>query len=292
MKNLVTIFFVSLSLFGCSKRDLDLSKQEAKLSVSFHWSKLPSWDTPSDSMKLYFYGEDGRVFIKNATSAGFTGTIPPQKYNVIAVNTDTKGLEYRNLDNYLNACAVSKTSQVQSVQNRMGSYIGQPERVYGASMGEISILKGQNHNLVLTPEEYSKKANIKFVFSGDVNSVQSCAAEISGLSRGYKLHSGELLSGEEDNASLIIDNINVSDFELSAFFFGVAPNINDSKLSLNFTFSNGYTKDLHLDTSDAFKNVEIAIKLTVYIDVFREAEGGFSARITSWVVTNDNVILK
>ena len=292
MKNLLTIFFVSLSLFGCSKRDLNLSKQEAKLSVSFHWSRLPLWDTPSDSMKLYFYGEDGRVFIKNATSSGFTGTIPPQKYNVIAVNTDTKGLEFRNLDNYLNASAVSATSQVQSAQNRIGSYIGQPERVYGASMSEISFLKGQNHNLVLTPEEYSKKANIKFVFTGDVNSVQSCTAQISGLSRGIKLHSGELLSGEEDIVSLLVDNIDVSDFEISAFFFGVSPDINDSKLSLNFTFSNGYTKDLHLNTSDTFKNVEIAIKLTVYIDVFREAEGGFSARITSWVVKDDNVILK
>ena len=286
------MFLFTLLSFGCTKRPLDLSKQEAKISVSFQWDKLPSWDTPSDSMKLYFYGEDGNIYIKDATSDGFTGTIPPQTYNILAVNKDSKRVIYNNLDNYLTASAVSASKQSSFSHTKSDSFFWQPERVYVASISNFSIINGQKQSLILTPEEYAKKATIKFVFSGDINSVESCRAVISDLSIRFKLHNGELFTDKENLYSIIKDSLNVSNFELSAFFFGVAPNNNTSKLILNFTFTNGYNKEITIDASSAFKNVVIAVNVTVYIDVFKEAEGGFSARIKSWVVTDDNVILK
>lgn len=290
VKRYLIMLLFSLLSFGCTKRELSTSMQEVKISVSFSWNKLPSWDTPSDSMKLYFYGEDGSIFIKDATSAGFTGTILPQKYHIIALNTDAIGLIHENLDNYLTARAVS-ISQQPSFSNTVLN-LSQPERVYVAALDNISIINGQSQHLVLTPEEYSKKATFKFVFSGEVNSIQSCRAEISGLSRGIKLHNGELLTNDEDLGSLIVKEINLSDYELSTFIFGVEPKNENSKLTLNFTFTDGFTKDLVFDVSNFFKNGAIAVNVIIYVEVFKETEGGFNVRIKSWIVTDENIVLK
>ena len=284
------MFLFSLLSFGCTKRPLDLSKQEAKISVSFQWGKLPSWDTPSDSMKLYFYGEDGNIYIKDATSDGFAGTIPPQTYNILAVNTDSKGVEYKDLDNYHIARVISKSEPPSITQPEAG--LCPPERVYATSLGNVIITNEQEQHLFLSPEEYSKKAIIKFVLSGDISLIQTCQAEISGLSSGFKLYNGELFNNDEYPTNLIIDNVNTSEFELSTSFFGVAPSYNDSKLTLSLIFSDGHKKTLDIDASDVFKNIALAVKVSIYIDVFKEAEGSFNARIKSWIVTNENIILK
>ncbi|MBP1631145.1 MAG: hypothetical protein H6Q15_2038 [Bacteroidetes bacterium] len=284
------MFLFSLLSFGCTKRPLDLSKQDAKISVSFQWDKLPSWDTPSDSMKLYFYGEDGNIYIKEATSEGFSGTIPPQTYNILAVNTDSKGVEYKDLDNYNIAKVVLKS--LSSLIPQSEKSLCPPERVYAVSLGNVTITNEQEQHLFLTPEEYSKKATIRLFLSGDVNSIQTCQTEISGLSNGIRLHNKELIKYEEYPNKLIIDNVNTSELELSTSFFGVAPDYSESKLALNLIFSDGYKKTLYVDASDAFKNVVLAVKVSIYIDVFKETEGSFNAKIKSWIVTNENIILK
>ncbi len=287
MKKFFAILLLTTLFVGCTKRAFDESEKMAKVTVSFQWSKLPNWDSPSDSMKLYFYGEDGRVFIKNATSKGFSGMLPAQNYDILAFNTDTKGMVYRNLEDYLTACAIAAPAETKA-----GDIIVQPERVYGISLGNVTFEPDLSQSFVLSPVEYSKKANIKFNFSGEVSSIKNCQVRLTGISKGLTLHNGELLSGKADAASLIVDNVNSSDFDVSVNLFGIASENNDSELTLNFTFEDNTTKDVKVDVSDALKNVIVGVNVTVFVDILKEAEGGFNAKLKSWVSTTENIGLK
>lgn len=286
MKRLLTIFSLTLLLFGCIKRPLDQVNPDSKINVIFQWQKLNTGDPISESMKLYFYGEDGRIFCKDANSKGFSGTLPAQKYNVIAINTDAKGVVYENLDDYLTASVVAS-----AVKTKSSEIVEQPERVYGASVGDIIIIGGQSSNLVLEPIKYSKTINNKFVISGDVSELEKCQVFLSGLSRGFLLHNSELLTGEADSASVIIDDIKKDNFSTSFNVFGIFPNANNI-LKLNFAFNNGSNESIDINVSEVLKKVEVAINITVYVDIVREAEGGFRARLKSWISNSEEIELE
>jgi len=286
MKRFLTIFSLTLILFGCIKRPLDQVNPDSKINVIFQWQKLNTGDSISESMKLYFYGEDGRIFCKNANSKGFSGTLPAQKYNIIALNTDSKGVVYKNLDDYLTASVIAS-----SVQTKSNEIIEQPERVYGASVGDLIFIGGQSSNLVLAPMKYSKRINNKFVISGDVSELEKCQVFLSGLSRGFLLHNSELLTGEDDRASIIIDDIIKNNFSISFNIFGIFPNATNI-LKLNFAFSSGLNESIDINVSDVLKKVDIVINITVYVDIVRDAEGGFRARLKSWISNSEELELE
>jgi hypothetical protein len=288
LKNIKYIsIIIIISLLSCSKRGLITPADDilSSVEVIFDWSNYPAWEEPLDSVTIYFYGEDGRVFHKTGDTKEFKWELPVQRYKVIAINRLASGVLYGNLDNFERANAMAHLT------TKSESYVEQHRRVIFASFQNLTVLANGSSVLTLEPRLLSKKIEYKIIFSGDPKLITNCTAIINGVIKGVYLSNGEYIVNDNYCGKLSTEFNDENRYFAEIYVFGINANIKDN-IALFFKYNNGTEQILDIDISEAFKDFVVTKKITLYIDITLATEGNFSAKLKSWVATEEEINLE
>ncbi|MHC1780898.1 MAG: DUF5119 domain-containing protein [Bacteroidales bacterium] len=288
MKNIKFIILCLLiSLASCSKRGLNRESDDiyASVDINLDWSNLPSWEEPIDSVTLYFYGEDGRVFYKTGPSNGFQWILPVQKYRVILYNKFAIGASYRNLDQY------EKANVMAQLSTKAAPILTQHRRVICDSHENLTIVAFGNTVLSLRPKLLSKKIEYKIIFSGNYASVTGCTAIFSGIVEGAYLYNGEYINSSSEFGQIVTELNSENEYSVEIFVFGMNQSLKDN-VTLLFRYKNGSDQKLDIDVSEAFKDFTTTKKVTLYVDITLATEGIINAKLKSWVASEEEVNLE
>lgn len=288
MKNIKFIVLCLLVFFAsCSKRGLNRESDDiyASVDINIDWSNLPDWEEPIDSVTLYFYGEDGRVFFKTGTAKGFQWLLPVQKYRVILYNKLAPGVIYRNMDQY------EKANVTAQLSVKAGPVIMQHRRVIYDSYNNLTIIAYGNSLLSLRPKLLSKKIEYKVIFSGNYASVTGCTAIFNGIVEGAYLHNGEYLNSSSGYGQIVTELNSENGYSAEIFVFGMNQSVKDN-VTLFFKYKNGSDQKLDIDVSEAFKEFTTTKKVTLYVDITLATEGVINAKLKSWVASEEEIDLE
>ncbi len=287
MKNIKYISLIIISFYSCSKRELIRPVDDilSSVEINFDWSNYPEWEEPIDSLTLYFYGEDGRVFHKTTDNKEFKWVLPIQRYKVMVINRFAQGVLYGSLDNFEKANATAYTSIKSS------SYIEQHRRVIFASFQNLTVLANGSSVLTLQPKLLSKKIEYKIIFSGDPNLITNCTAIFNGVVKGVYLSNGEYIINNNYCGKVVTELNKQNGYFVDIYVFGINSGLKDN-VTLFFNYNNGTEQILDIDVSEAFKEFVVTKKITLYIDITLATEGDFSARLKSWVATEEEIDLE
>jgi hypothetical protein len=289
MKNSAINKLIQLILLGvftfttsCTRRDLELPSEEGAVNITFDWANLYPGEVMPSGMKIYFYGSNGSVITRDCSGSGYSGTLPPDTYNVLVYNTGSSNVNYGSLDSYANA-SVSALSATKS------SYISQPSYAYGVGLPDFTVFSGRTATTTMKPLAFVKKAKIKIGFTGNMSAVSSCNCAIDGLADAVKIATGEV-QGITSAVSFTPAAI-PGGYESAISFFGrTSAASNNISIVLNFT--GGGSQTVNVDISSALSKLSstvIAVDINLTIDVTGSVTAGFSATLKDWSAVNRDV---
>ena len=274
-------------LVSCSKRDLNRNSNDiySNVDIKFDWTQIPDWEDPIDSVTVFFYGEDGRVFHKTGSCNGFSWILPVQKYKVIGYNKYASGVTYSYLENY------EKAKVMADLLVKAPASIMQHRRVIFDSNINLTLLANGSTVLLMNPKLLSKKIEYRVIFSGNYNIVKGCTATFNGVIEGVYLHNGEYINSSPEFGKLTAELDKTNEYTVEIFVFGLNSNVKDN-VSLLFKYENGSNQILDIDISEAFKEFTSTKKITLYVDITLATEGDLNAKLKSWVATEEEIKLE
>lgn len=280
---LLMLFTIFVASNGCTRRKLDTPSGLGVVNISFDWKSLLAGESIPSGMKLYFYGSNGTVIIKDCIGAGFHGTLPYGTYQVLAYNTDATGVAYRNLDSYAGA-------QVYTPSYTKATYISQPSHVYGIGLGSLSVLSDQIINQIMTPVAFVKKAVIKFIITGQRSAVVSTRITLDGIAQTVSIADGTFQSGA--GTLSFIPEVTATGFESTVTFFGKEPTT-ANLLTVDVNFTGGGSQTILVDlTSKLTGVIPNNIVITANIEITGSVSGGFQATLNDWSVKNRDITVE
>lgn len=273
-----------LALGSCTRRDLEAPLEDAQVNISFDWSLLSKGDNQPSAMKLYFYGSNGSLIIKDATAEGFKGEIPVDTYQVLVYNTDAIRVDYINMDSYLGAKAYTPTST-------KATYLSQPLFSYGTGLEAFTVLPYGTSSATMKPLPFVKKSTIRLTLTGNVSAVASCDCSLSGIAQSLQIATGAL---QGDEGSISFSPVaNATGYESTISFFGRTKS-STNMLGVVLYFKAGGSQVLSVDITSALSKVDIYnpwIEIKLNIEVTGSAEGVFQATLKDWIVENKEIIV-
>ncbi len=252
-----------LSVFpgGCTRRDLEEVQPAGNVTLTFNWQNLETGDELPTGMQLYFYPASGSPLMREATSSGFSGSLPPGTYQVLAYNTDGKHVEQRNLTSY-------EAAEVYApVYTRASSYLQQPSHCYGVGLGTLTVLNGDSASATMVPRNFVRQAVVRVDAGGYADQISECSGSLSGFSTGAYISSGELV--DEDGQLFFDTQKENTVFSTGVSFFGKDPG-EKNILHVDLRMTAGSTQFISVDITDNLKNVntvEVDIEIDVAIEV-------------------------
>lgn len=246
------------SLWGCTRRELEEeSSSVGSVTLNFNWMNLETADELPTGMQLYFYSSEGTILTREATSSGFTGTLPSGTYQVLAYNSDGKNVTQRNLSSYEGAEVYAP------VYTRSSSYLYQPSHCYGVGLGLFTVVSGDSSSATMIPRNFVRHAVIKVEAGSYADQISSCSGILSGFSTGAYISSGELV---DEAGKLYFDTEKASTaFTGGVSFFGKDPE-EQNILHIDLQMASGSEQFLNVDITDRLKDVNTAL-VDIQIDV-------------------------
>ncbi len=246
---------------GCTRREFEEVQPSGNVTLNFNWKNLKTGDNLPTGMQLYFYPPDGSPLMREGSSSGFSGSLPPGTYQVLAYNNDGKNVEQRNLGSYGSAEIYAPA------YTRASSYLSQPSHCYGVGLGTLTVLEGDSASATMVPRNFVRQAVIS-VGSGEyADQIRSCSGSLSGFATGAYISSGELV---KENGDLYFntqkDN---SSFTGGVSFFGKDTS-EKNILHMEFTMNTGSVQFLNADITDQLDQanageVDVSIEATVEV---------------------------
>lgn len=272
---------------GCDTRRELLTEQ--RVNIRMDWRNLKSGDTPFDQMEVYLYDEQGNYFIKQADRNGYSGSLPPGKYSMLAFNPNARDVVYESLNDYTMA-SVRTPVATNPTRGIQGRELSQPANLYGALFSEFTVRQGvpTEVNAVLTPHVSIIRVNL--TLTGDVNQVIGCRVILSGVSDRLHLATGNVKTPPEKFIISSPEMINTG-LKTSLSIFGTdarARNI----MQVLLTLDNGEELAVEKDVTEQIKDVNIFlspnINIAPNIDLTNRM-GQLTATIISWAVSNGDI---
>jgi hypothetical protein len=283
---ILPVFFLALLFLqaSCTHINLEDYPETGPVNITFDWSKLTAGDSLPAAMKLYFYGDNG-VLSYDCNSNEFCGSLPDGNYQVIAYNTDAKGVTFNGTDTYTGTQAnVTEQNETKAV-----TYLSQPIHAYGIGLGKISVYGDSTVNEKITPYPFVKKIQLKYIITGNRTAVLSCSSILTGLALSVNIATGKP-SGNTGAISFTPTSTNEG-FESIITAFGIS-DTSPKTLSSVIRFTSGGSQTIDLDIASALAGVNdavIPIEVNLNIAVTETVQGDFGATLTGWTYDTQEV---
>lgn len=274
-----------LSGSSCTRRDLEIPPVDGMVNISFDWKNLLSGENIPSGMKLYFYSNDGKMIIRESNGTGFRGTLPNGTYHMLTYNNDASDVDYRNLDNYMEA------EVYVPVRTKATAYVSQPLHEYNTGVDRIVVSGVEELNQIVAPNAFVRKADIKIIVTGQRSAIASCSATLDGIAVGVNIATGVVDESGTGTISFV-PLATAEGFESVVSFFGRAVS-QVNTLNVAFNYQGGGSQMLNVDISSALKNINtevVEVAVNVNFDVTVKAFGGFTATLNGWSSVNRQVI--
>lgn len=160
---------------SCTRQDLEYRIPAGYVVVDLSWE---GGIVPSGSRFWFFPVNGGEVIVREASGEGFSGTLPPGDYRVIAANLDAKHIDFRNMDRYETA-----ELYVLSDETSADPCLCQPGNLYLCSGEESTLLTVPDRDTVklnLSPRSRVRQVRLKVTV--DDPRIASCSGLLSGVS--------------------------------------------------------------------------------------------------------------
>ena len=165
-----------LSMGGsCTERDLEQRIPAGYVEIGLSWE---GGAVPSGSRFWFFPVDGGEVIVRDASGDGFSGTLPPGDYRVIAANLDAQHVDFRNMERY-------ETAELYVLSDETSSdpCLCQPGNLYLCSGEESTLLSVPDRDTVkLTLAPRSRVRQVRLRLTVDDPDVTSCSGLLSGVS--------------------------------------------------------------------------------------------------------------
>lgn len=165
-----------LSMGGsCTERDLEQRIPAGYVEIGLSWE---GGAVPSGSRLWFFPVDGGEVIVRDASGDGFSGTLPPGDYRVIAANLDGQHVGFRNMDRY-------ETAELYVLPDETSAdpCLCQPGNLYLCSGEESTLLTVPDRDTVkLTLAPRSRVRQVCLQLNIDDPNVASCSGLLSGVS--------------------------------------------------------------------------------------------------------------
>lgn len=160
---------------SCTRQDLEHRVPAGYVVVDLSWE---GGALPSGSRFWFFPVNGGEVIVREASGEGFSGTLPPGDYRVIAANLDAQHIDFRNMDRYETA-----EVYVLSDETSAAPCLCQPGNLYLCSGEEstlLTVLDRDTVKLALAPRSRVRQVRLKVTV--DDPQIASCSGLLSGVS--------------------------------------------------------------------------------------------------------------
>lgn len=160
---------------SCTRQDLERRIPAGYVVVELSWE---GGALPSGSRFWFFPVNGGEVIVREASGEGFSGTLPPGDYRVVAANLDAQHIGFRNMDRYETA-----ELYVLSDETSAAPCLRQPGNLYLCSGEESAVLTVSDRDtvrLTLTPRSRVRQVRLRLTI--DDPDIASCSGLLSGVS--------------------------------------------------------------------------------------------------------------
>ena len=160
---------------SCTRQDLEHRIPAGYVVVGLSWE---GGIVPSGSRFWFFPVNGGEVIVREASGDGFSGTLPPGDYRVIAANLDAQHIDFRNMERY-------ETAEVYVVPDETSAdpCLCQPGNLYLCSGEESTLLTVPDRDTVkLTLAPRSRVRQVCLQLNIDDPNVASCSGLLLGVS--------------------------------------------------------------------------------------------------------------
>lgn len=220
MKSKIKIYIVlstalvTLVLFGCTRRDLEMRLGKGYLKINLHWKQSATPEVTT----YYFYNSRGdEAIIAEGTSAGYEGWLPEESYHVVISNRKMSGASYQVNGGHEKDIVFAE----ELVSRAAPGYIGNVEQVYGAGLEDIKVPASDIPVVVdAFPRTYVRY--VSFILQSDaLENVSALSVEVSGIIYAVKAFTGEWSTTETSTIqSDILKSPENEDFSTTVSVFG------------------------------------------------------------------------
>lgn len=276
---LCALLFIGAS---CTRQDLEHRVPAGHVEIGLSWE---GGAVPSGSRFWFFPVNGGEVIVREASGEGFSGTLPPGEYRVIAANLDAQHIDFRNMDRY-------ETAEVYVVPDETSAdpCLCQPGNLYLCSGEESALLTVSDRETVkLTLAPRSRIRQVRLRFAVDDPEIASCSGLLSGVSSSIYCATGSctgrpasvgFTASSDEGMGAFLADISVLDL--------IRPGSDPTHLAkLTLMRGDGTTVPVTVDLTDAIRTQiegaggalpdEIALAVS-----FHTVNGELHASVESW----------
>lgn len=292
-----------LGTTSCVRRNLYTKPDEGRVIVNFDWKNKVEGTTAPEKMSVYLYNEDGSKLYHGETGedGSYQGTVASGKYKVLAFNEGIEGIKFADIESFEKAYAYALPLNNKALEEdewikEAGGWL------YSGQFAELTVAKEDTVLTTLTPAPRVQRVVVEILVKGDANKVTNLQMALTGVASSILLCSGECAGGYKGVVPLTYkmqpwDGLTWVSYSANTLVFGLQgaaegePGRNSVRLDLNF--DNGGSQQIEAEIGPEIIDNPDAIEITIDIDVEVSAtsQGGFTAQITDFEVTTDDMIV-
>lgn len=289
-----------LTSTSCVRRNLYTKPDEGRVIVNFDWKNKVEGTTAPEKMAVYLYGENGTLVRGESGEDGsYSGTVASGKYKVLAFNEGIEGIAFADIENFENAYAYalplySKVIEDDQWIKEAGGWL------YSAQFADLTVAREDTVTTTLAPEPRVQRVVVKILVNGDADKVTGLDMALTGVASSIRLCSGECTGGYKAAVPLKYEMKEAEGtvvYSANTMVFGVQPveggTQGANSVRLDLKFDNGGSQEIEAEVGPEIIGNPAAIEITIDIEVEVSAtsEGGFTAEITDFQVTTDDMIV-
>ena len=290
-----------LGTTSCVRRNLYTKPDEGRVIVNFDWKNKVEGTTAPEKMSVYLYNEDGSKLYHGETGedGSYQGTVASGKYKVLAFNEGIEGIKFADIESFEKAYAYALPLNNKALEEdewikEAGGWL------YSGQFAELTVAKEDTVVTTLAPAPRVQRVVVKILVNGDADKVTGLQMALTGVASSIRLCSGECTGGYKAVVPLNhqVEQVDGSVlYSANALVFGIRPSEGESQGSnsvrLDLNFDNGGSQQIEAEIGPEIIDNPDAIEITIDIDVEVSAtsQGGFTAPITDFEVTTDDMIV-
>lgn len=280
------LFFVTIWISGCVKRELDLPEGEM-VHIDFDWDQLSDRQNIPSDLVLRFYSLEGDfLFERHSSPDYFQEYLPGSKYNILIYNLDTTGVRYENMGTFQNAQITISSQQTEDP-------LETPHNIYGGSLENLTVPTEDSADTEVTLHPYLHLVTVQLKITGSSAELVECSAVMDGVTETVNLSTGSPISGTNSSvsANLYPERGNYQ----GTFRLAGKDDRYPSVISFKLRFNDGTERIIQQDFADFMDHIDqhesdipLTVELTIDVQLI---DGVFTATLKDWVYKQGEIIL-